>query len=122
MVKKYFDVEITDEMVDQMDNLTGNMSATVTANGTASVASATGTAICSVTLEAGTWLIEGNVSFASNATGRRIADLATGSGTVSAGVIAQTGVEVPAVSGGITVHVAGYYLADFNGLHHIGRN
>ena len=80
----------------------------VTASDTVSVASATGTAITSVTLDAGTWLIEGNVSFAYNATGRRIADLATGSGTVSAGVIAQTGVEVPAVSGGVTALHTGW--------------
>lgn len=83
-------------------DLHANLGAITAANDTVSVASGTGTAICSVTLEAGTWVIEGNVAFARNGTGRRIADLATGSGSVSSGVIAQTGVEVPAVSGGYT--------------------
>lgn len=83
-------------------DLHANLGAITAANDTVSVASGIGTAICSVTLEAGTWLIEGNLACASNGTGRRIADLATGSGSVSAGVIAQTGVEVPAVSGGYT--------------------
>ena len=78
------------------------------ANGTVSVSSGTGTAICSVTLEAGTWLIEGNLAFVSNGTGRRIADLATASGSVTAGVIAQTGVEVPATSGGYTALHTGW--------------
>lgn len=89
-------------------DLHANLGAITAANDTVSVASGTGTAICSVTLEAGTWLIEGNVAFASNGTGRRIADLATGSGSVSAGVIAQTGVEVPAVSGGLTALHTGW--------------
>jgi len=93
---------------DALTDLHANLGAITAANGTVSVASGTGTAICSVTLEAGTWLIEGNVSFASSATGRRIADLATGSGTVSAGVIAQTGMEVPAVSGGVTALHTGW--------------
>lgn len=87
---------------DALTDLHANLGAITAANDTVSVASRTGTAICSVTLEAGTWLIEGNVAFASNGTGLRIADIATGSGSVSAGVIAQTGVEVPAVSGGYT--------------------
>jgi len=87
---------------DALTDLHANLGAITAANDTVSVASGTGTAICSVTLEAGTWLIEGNLAFASNATGRRIADLATGSGSVTSGVIAQTGVEVPAVSGGYT--------------------
>ena len=94
---------------DALTDLHANLGAITAANDTVSVASGTGTAICSVTLEAGTWVIEGNVAFASNATGRRIADLATGSGSVSAGVIAQTGVEVPAVSGGYTALHTGWF-------------
>lgn len=88
---------------------TSSIGTMLTDNATVSVVNGTGTALCSVTLDPGTWSIEGNVSFASNATGRRIADLSTGSGTVSAGVIAQTGVEVPAVSGGYTALHTGWF-------------
>ena len=94
---------------DALTDLHANLGAITETHDTVSVASGTGTAICSVTLEAGTWLIEGNVAFASNGTGRRIADLATGSGSVSAGVIAQTGAEVPAVSGGMTALHTGWF-------------
>lgn len=94
---------------DALTNLHANLGAITAANGTVSVASGTGTAICSVTLDPGTWLIEGNVAFVSNGTGRRIADIATGSGSVSAGVISQTGVEVPAVSGGYTALHTGWF-------------
>jgi len=87
---------------DALTDLHANLGAITAANDTASVSSGTGTAICSVTLEAGTWVIEGNVRFAANATGARVIDLSNASGSVSAGVIAQTGVEVPAVSGGYT--------------------
>lgn len=74
----------------------------VSADSTISLESGDGTGIAYVSLPPGTWLIEGNVGFASNATGRRIIDLATSDGSVTADVIAQTGVEVPAVSGGMT--------------------
>lgn len=82
----------------------------LTDSATVSVASggSTGTALCSVTLDEGTWLIEGNASFAKNATGRRIIDLSNGSGNVTAAVIEQTGVEVPAVSGGLTALHTGW--------------
>ena len=92
-----------------LTNIAANLGAITTASDTVSVASGTGTAICSVTLEAGTWAIEGNVAFPTNATGRRIADLATGSGSVSASTLSQTGVEVPAVSGGYTVLHTGWF-------------
>lgn len=92
------------------DGLTAsNIGTIVAADASKSISSGTGTDICSVTLDPGTWLIEGNVAFVSNGTGRRIADLSTGSGSVSAGVIAQTGVEVPAVSGGYTALHTGWF-------------
>lgn len=91
-----------------LTDLHANLGAITETHDTVSVASGAGTALCSVTLEAGTWAIEGNVAFASSGTGRRIADLATASGSVTAGVIAQTGAEVPAVSGGYTALHTGW--------------
>ena len=85
-----------------------NIGTIVSDNGTVSVQSDTGTAIASLTLDAGTYVIEGNVGFASNATGRRMANLATASGSVSASIIQQTGAEVPAVSGGMTALHTGW--------------
>ena len=85
------------------DGLTAsNIGAIVSDSATVSVQSDTGTAIASVTLDPGVWAIEGNVGFPSISTGRRIANLSTGSGNVTAAVIQQTGMEVPAVSGGMT--------------------
>ena len=91
-------------------DLHANLGAITAANGTVSVKSggSTGTAICSVTLDEGTWLIEGNASFARNATGRRIIDLATGSGSVTDAVLRQTGESKQAVSGGITASHTGW--------------
>jgi hypothetical protein len=73
-----------------------------------SVPNNSGTAVCSVVLDPGTWAIEGNVGFAGNATGRRIIDLATGSGSVTDAVLRQTGESKQAVSGGITASHTGW--------------
>ena len=91
-----------------VNNHTGAIGEVVDNNATKSVVSGTGTAICSVTLDPGTWIIEGNLAYPTNGTGRRIADLATVSGSVTAGVIAQAGAEVPAVSGGYTALHTGW--------------
>lgn len=73
-----------------------NIGAFKTADATVSVPSATGTEIASVTLEAGTWVISGSARFAGNADGtQRTIDLATASGSVLAGVLAQTGMRTP---------------------------
>lgn len=74
----------------------------LTADETVSVSNNRGTAICSLTLGVGTWFVEGNVGFAENATGRRVVDLATGSGSVTDAVLRQTGNTTTAVSGGVT--------------------
>lgn len=86
------------------DTLTApNIGAITTADGTVSVASGTGTAICSVTLDPGTYIIEGNLAYLTNATGRRIATLSVTAGNAtSASILSQTGVEVPATGGGYT--------------------
>lgn len=86
------------------DTLTApNIGAITTADGTVSVASGTGTAICSVTLDPGTYIIEGNLAYQTNATGRRIATLSVTAGNAtSASILSQTGVEVPATGGGYT--------------------
>ena len=80
----------------------------LTDSATVNVLNNSGTAICSVVLDPGTWSIEGNVGFASNATGRRIIDLATGSGSVTDAVLRQTGESKQAVSGGITASHTGW--------------
>ena len=82
-----------------LTNIAANLGAITTASDTVSVASGTGTAICSVTLEAGTWAIEGSVEFAANATGVRGANLHVGSGSTN---FAQTGCRVNAASSGAT--------------------
>lgn len=82
-----------------LTDLHANLGAITTASNTKSVASGTGTAICSVTLEAGTWLIEGNVEFAANATGVRGANLHLTSGSTNN---ALTGHRVSAASSGTT--------------------
>lgn len=81
----------------------------LTDSATVSVPNNSGTSIASVVLDPGTWAIEGNVSFASSATGRRIADLSTVSGSVSPSAISQTGMDVPAVSGGMTALHMGWF-------------
>lgn len=79
-----------------------NLGAITEASATVSVQNNAGKAVTSVTLDPGTWLIEGNVSYATNATGRRAIDLSTTSGDVSGATMWQTGVQVPAASGGVT--------------------
>ena len=60
--------------------------------------------VCSISLPAGTWVIEATVQFASNATGRRYAAISETSATASATVQRQTAMSANAVSG------AGTYL------------
>ncbi len=90
------------------NNHSGAIGETKTADATVNVLNNSGTAICSVVLDPGTWAIEGNVGFAENATGRRIIDLATGSGSVTDAVLRQTGESKQAVSGGITTSHTGW--------------
>ncbi|MBR3223742.1 MAG: hypothetical protein IKF78_00280 [Atopobiaceae bacterium] len=80
----------------------------LTDSDTVSVLNNSGTSIASVTLDPGTWSIEGNVGFAENSTGRRVIDLATGSGSVTDAVLRQTGESKQAVSGGITASHTGW--------------
>lgn len=61
-----------------------------------SVATGTNTNLCSVSLEAGTWIVTAGVRFPANATGLRRMNIATASGSPNADV------QVPAVSGGST--------------------
>ncbi len=82
-----------------LTDIAANLGAITTASATVSVASGTGTALCSVTLDPGTWLIEGSVEFAANATGVRGANLHVGSGSTN---FAQTGCRVNAASSGTT--------------------
>ena len=82
-----------------LTNIAANLGAITTASDTVSVASGTGTAITSVTLEAGTWLIEGSAEFAANSTGVRGANLHVSSGSTN---FAQTGCRVNAASSGAT--------------------
>lgn len=90
------------------NNHAGAIGETKAADATVNVLNNSGTAICSVVLDPGTWAIEGNVSFADNSTGRRIIDLATGSGSVTDAVLRQTGESKQAVSGGITASHTGW--------------
>lgn len=82
-----------------LTDLHANLGAITSTNDTKSVASGTGTALCSVTLEAGTWLIEGNVEFAASATGVRGANLHLTSGSTTNTL---TGHRVSAASSGTT--------------------
>lgn len=90
------------------NNHAGAIGETKADNATMSVPNNSGTAVCSVVLDPGTWAIEGNVGFAENATGRRVIDLATGSGSVTDAVLRQTGESKQAVSGGITASHTGW--------------
>ena len=65
-------------------------------------------ALTGLHLMPGTWVIEGNVGFASNATGRRIIDLSTTAADASAAVLRKTGVEAQAVNGGMTALHTGW--------------
>lgn len=70
-----------------------------------SMANSAYTNICSVSLSAGTWVIEANAQYANNATGRRIALLSTTSAGSSATDLRQTSVTVNANStGGTYIH------------------
>lgn len=90
------------------NNHTGAIGETKVDSATVSVKNNSGTSIASVVLDPGTWSIEGNVGFAENSTGRRIIDLATGSGSVTDAVLRQTGESKQAVSGGITASHTGW--------------
>ena len=72
----------------------------VTSSDTASVASSTGTSVCSVTLTKGVWLVSYAAMFASNSTGRRFIDLSTTAGYATNQ--ASNGESRTAVSGGAT--------------------
>lgn len=80
-------------------NIVANLGAITTASDTISVPSGTGKALCSVTLDAGTWLIEGVVEFAANSTGVRAANLNIASGSTNNSI---TGCRVGAASSGTT--------------------
>ena len=67
---------------------------------TKTVATATGTSVCSVTLPPGTWIVSGTVQFTSNATGRRFVNLSTTDGYATN--TASGGESRPAASGGAT--------------------
>lgn len=70
----------------------------------ASLANASWTSICSVSLSAGYWLVHYNAYFASNATGRRVMALNTSQDTQpSTANFRLSGVSANAVSGGITL-------------------
>lgn len=61
-----------------------------------SVATGTNTNLCSVSLEAGTWIVTAGVRFPANATGLRRMNISTASGSANADV------QMPAASGGST--------------------
>lgn len=67
-----------------------------------SLADDTATALTSVTLAAGVWVVAGNASFAANATGIRTIDISATSGSISGSVLATTGVQVNASGSGLT--------------------
>lgn len=67
-----------------------------------SIANAAWKNVCSLSLAAGTWVIEANVQFASNATGRRYIALSETSNAASAGVQRQTCMSGDAVNGAST--------------------
>ena len=67
-----------------------------------SIANAAWKNVCSLSLAAGTWVIEANVQFTSNATGRRYIALSETSNAASAGVQRQTCMNSDAVNGAST--------------------
>jgi hypothetical protein len=75
---------------------------TVVANSASgvSVAHNTATALTNVVLAAGTWVIQGNVGFASNTMGTRTVDISATSASVAGSILAETGVQVAASSSG----------------------
>ena len=89
------------------DTLTApNIGVYLSNNDTKSVASGTGTAICSVTLDAGVWSISGHVQFAANGTGLRNINLSTSSGSNTDAVNAQTGARSPNCGSGNKVFLS----------------
>lgn len=76
----------------------------VTDSASVSLASATGdaTAITSVTITAGTWVLTGFIRFAANATGQRLANISNTSGASSTAIMEQSGIQQDAVSSGGT--------------------
>jgi uncharacterized repeat protein (TIGR02543 family) len=85
---------------------------TVVANSASgvSVAHNTATALTNVVLAAGTWVIQGNVGFASNTTGTRTVDISATSASVAGSILAETGVQVAASSSGYTYLHTGYIV------------
>lgn len=97
----------------------------VTSSDTASVASSTGTSVCSVTLTKGIWLVSFSAMFASNSTGRRFIDLSTTDGYATNS--ASNGESRMAVSNGATtlsrcrvVNPAGSVTYYLNAFHNAG--
>lgn len=70
---------------------------------TVSMANSTYANICSISLPAGTWVIEATAQFANNATGRRFAFISATSASSSGSDIRQTGANANAVSGSSTL-------------------
>lgn len=68
-----------------------------------SLTSGTWGEICNVSLDAGTWVVHGNVQHASNATGRRGACLSTDASAPTTGDLRQRGLQVPPVNGAATM-------------------
>ena len=68
-----------------------------------SLTSGTWGEICNVSLDAGTWIVHGNVQHASNATGRRGACLSTDASAPTTGDLRQRGLQVPPVNGAATM-------------------
>ena len=58
--------------------------------------------ICSISLAAGTWIIEATAQYAANATGRRYAAISETTNAASAAVQRETCNSIPAVNGGTT--------------------
>lgn len=70
---------------------------------TVSMPNSTYSNICSVSLAAGTWVIEATAQFANNATGRRFAFVSATSASSSGSDMRQTGANANAVSGSSTL-------------------
>ena len=79
-----------------------NIGTLANGNDTMNVQSDTGTAICSVTLAAGVWLVLANAKFAANDTGVRLIDLSSTSADVTDATATQTGSKVDACGSGAT--------------------
>lgn len=76
----------------------------VTDSASVSLASATAdaTAITSVTIAAGTWVLTGFIRFTANATGQRLANISNTSGASTTAIMEQSGIQQDAVSSGGT--------------------